>query len=132
MKSLKDFIKKFFPIRKKTKVVEPDKNDVNATKDRKEQSEIVKIPHKYNISENIWTAIYYGMKLGYLKVVDNSGNMNKYGVSRENIFNIIDPDVVDKQTLEKVIKELEDNGIKFKFETNDEWKKVRLKDPEKQ
>ena len=29
MRSLKDFIKKFFPIRKKTKVVEPDKNDVN-------------------------------------------------------------------------------------------------------
>lgn len=132
MRSLKDFIKKIFPIRKKTNVVEPDKNDVNTTKNKKEQFELRKIADKYNIPENIWTAIFYGIKLGYLRVVDNSGNLNKYGVSRENIFNIIDPDVVNKQTLEKVIKELEDNGIKFKFETNDEWKKVRLKDPEKQ
>lgn len=132
MRSLKDFIKKIFPIRKKTNVVEPDKNGVNTTKNKKEQFELRKIADKYNIPENIWTAIFYGIKLGYLRVVDNSGNLNKYGVSRENIFNIIDPDVVNKQTLEKVIKELEDNGIKFKFETNDEWKKVGLKDPEKQ
>ena len=51
--------------------------------------------------------------------------------SIENLFNICDyDDRMSKEEVEKYIADLEKKGIKFKFETNDEWKKAGYKDPD--
>ena len=82
------------------------------------------------------------MKRGYMMndERDSSGNLidkRKYGISRENINVFCDMELSDKESgevvnaemLERIINKLEADGVKFKYETNEEWKKAGLSDP---
>lgn len=97
---------------------------------------------KDQISEEIKNQIKIAMKRGYLMndEKDAKGNLvdkRKYGISRENINIFCDMDLVDKESgevvnaemLERIINKLETDGVKFKYETDDEWRKAGLSDP---
>lgn len=94
------------------------------------------------VSEEIKKQIKNAMKRGYMvnDERDSSGNLidkRKYGISRENINVFCDMElsdkesgeVVNKEMLERIINKLEADGVKFKYETNAEWKKDGLSDP---
>lgn len=94
------------------------------------------------VSEEIKNQIKSAMKRGYMMndERDSSGNLidkRKYGISRENINVFCDMELSDKESgevvnaemLERIISKLEADGVKFKYETNAEWKKAGLSDP---
>lgn len=94
------------------------------------------------VSEEIKNQIKSAMKRGYMMndERDSSGNLidkRKYGISRENINVFCDMELSDKESgevvnaemLERIINKLEADGVKFKYETNAEWKKAGLSDP---
>ena len=78
------------------------------------------------VPANIKKAIRMGMKYGYVE--DKEGN--KWGVSRENIYTVVEDDMCNAEMIERLITKYEAEGIKFKFEKNSEWKKAGYKDPE--
>ena len=83
-----------------------------------------------SLDKNVQQAIEYAVKYGYIEQKEGNKTV-KYGISRENLFNICDyDDRMSKEEVEKYIADLEKKGIKFKFETNDEWKKAGYKDPD--
>lgn len=68
-----------------------------------------------------------GIRMGYIS--QKEGNkIVKYGVSRENIMDVFVGDFTSEE-IERAIAEIEKSGIKFKYETNDEWQKAGYKDP---
>lgn len=72
--------------------------------------------------ESIRDGIRMGMENGYI-YDEESGN--EYGVSRENILDIIESDVVNAEMIEKYISMLENDPkhpIHFRFEKNEEFK----------
>lgn len=83
-----------------------------------------------NIPTNICDAIKYAMKFGYLEQREN-GKAVKYGISRENLLNVIDYDnKFTKKDIEDLIADYEkNNAAKFRFEKDEEWKKAGYKDP---
>ena len=94
------------------------------------------------VSEEINNQIKNAMKRGYMTndEKDASGKLidkRKYGISRENINVFCDMDLSDEESgevvnaemLERIINKLEADGVKFKYETNAEWKKAGLSDP---
>ena len=83
-----------------------------------------------SLDKNVQQAIEYAVKYGYIEQKEGNKTV-KYGISRENLLNICDyDDRMSKEEVEKYIADLEKKGIKFKFETNDEWKKAGYKDPD--
>ena len=64
---------------------------------------------------------------GYVELADNKGV--KYGISKQNIYKIALDDDISLETFKKTIEGLEKDGIKWKFETDDEWKKAGYVDP---
>ena len=71
-------------------------------------------------------AIKQGIEDGYME--DENGN--HFGVSRENIMKLdLDSDMITAQMLESYIDMLETDGVKFKYEKDDEWRKQGFKDP---
>ena len=68
--------------------------------------------------------IRLALKRGY---ISNGGK--KYGVSKENVIDIVDEDEVNGEMLKRLIKRLENDGLKIKYQTNDEWKKAGYSDP---
>lgn len=94
------------------------------------------------VSEEIKNQIKNAMKRGYMTndEKDASGKLidkRKYGISRENINVFCDMELSDEESgevvnaemLERIINKLEADGVKFKYETNAEWKKAGLSDP---
>ena len=94
------------------------------------------------VSDEIKNQIKTAMQRGYMMndKKDKDGKLvdkRKYGISRENInvfcdMDLSDPEsgeVVNAEMLERIINKLEADGIKFKFETNEEWKKAGYVDP---
>lgn len=79
------------------------------------------------IPKNLLEAIKKGMTQGYISV-DENGKQVKYGISRENI-NSIDESELNGEMMERLINKLEADGLKFKFEKDEEWKKAGYKDP---
>lgn len=65
------------------------------------------------------------MEKGYL--IDEESGV-KYGFSRENINTMI-PDDMNQEMFERLVKNLERSGVKFKYEKDSEWKKKGYKDP---
>lgn len=70
-------------------------------------------------------------------LVDDTDN-TKYGISRENIIEFFtDPDVygeyecepINAEMVDRLIAKFEEDGVKFKFEKNEEWKKLKYEDP---
>ena len=87
------------------------------------------------ISEEMKTQIKKAMRNGYM-TNEGTSDKRKYGISRENIHQVFcDPDMmqdgeaVNREMLDRYINKLEADGIKFKYETNAEWKKAGLSDP---
>lgn len=76
------------------------------------------------VPEVVKNAIKLGMKNGFLV----QGGV-KYGISRENIGDIVDDNDCNAEMLERVIRKLEADGIKFKYEKNSEWEKAGYKNP---
>lgn len=70
--------------------------------------------------------IKLAMTKGYLKDGDTK---IKYGISRENIMSIM-PENINAEIAQKLIKNLELSGVKFKFEKDEEWKKRGYHDPQ--
>jgi MoxR-like ATPase len=95
------------------------------------------------IPDELKESIIKGMKRGYVEGMDSkTGNKAKFGISRENISSVfctdefIDPEdeesyeePINAEMLERLITKLEADGIKFKYETNDEFIKKGLKNP---
>lgn len=83
-----------------------------------------------SLDKNVQQAIEYAMKYGYIEQQEGNKTV-KYGISRQNLLDLVDyDDRMSKEEVEKYIADLEKKGIKFKFETNDEWKKAGFKDPD--
>ena len=78
------------------------------------------------IHQNVLDAVRFGMKHGYVHVDDTD-----YGVSRENIWVLFDDELANKEIIQRVINKFEAEDIKFKYETDDEWKKAGYADPSK-
>lgn len=90
---------------------------------------------KEMISEEIKAQIKKGMRNGYM-TNEGSSDKRKYGISRENIHKVFcDPDMmqdgeaINREMLDRYINKLEADGIKFKYETDAEWKKAGFSDP---
>lgn len=74
------------------------------------------------------------MKFGFLKQKEADGKQVKYGVSRENINMLFCDEEynntpINGEMLERIISKFETDGLKFKYEKDEEWKKAGLKDP---
>ena len=81
--------------------------------------------------------ILNGMTKGYIDQ-DEDGKRVKYGISRENISILCDPemyvveednDPINAEMLQRLIDKLEADGYKFKFNTNKEFLDKGYKDP---
>lgn len=83
-------------------------------------------------NEKLIDMIKKGIKKGYL--VGEKPN-KKYGISRENIFDVDfitsdNPEKgLSKEMYIRIIKKLINEGIKFKFEKDSEWKAMNYLDP---
>lgn len=95
-----------------------------STKNTNNSSKSISMVDKRTI-DTIETAI----RQGYISVVEN-GRRIRYGVSRENIADIVIPGGdINAELLEKIINKLESDGVRFKYETNKEWERAGYKDP---
>lgn len=82
-----------------------------------------------SLNKNVQAAIEWAVKHGYIEQKEGNKRV-RYGISRQNLLDIVDyDDGTNKEEVEKYIADLEKSGIKFRFETNDEWKKAGYKDP---
>ena len=80
-----------------------------------------------NLTQMMYSAIEAGIKNGFISFMDENGKKHEFGISKENLQNIIE---LEPENLNKVIKLLEKSGVKFKFETNKEWQDAGYEDPE--
>ena len=77
------------------------------------------------IPENVKMLIKHGMQEGWVK---QPNDPKKYGISRENIYNIEDT-ILNGEQMERLISKFEADGIKFKYEKDEEWKMAGYSDP---
>ena len=82
-----------------------------------------------SLDKNIKDLIKLGMRCGYVIMDDEHGKPVKYGISRENIFNLQYDEKISIDEIKKYVDELEKDGVKFRFEKDEEWKDSGLKDP---
>lgn len=80
--------------------------------------------------ENIKQIFDMGIQQGFISI---EGDDHKYGISKENIQKVIN-DIDERKQLngemiQRYIDMVEENGIKFKYQTDDEWKKAGYTDP---
>lgn len=85
------------------------------------------------VSDDLKNLIARAMRQGYILQEENGKNV-KYGISRQNIGMIFcdeeyNEDPINAEMLERIIDKLEADGNKFKYETDDDYKKAGLKDP---
>jgi hypothetical protein len=86
------------------------------------------------IPETMKKQVRLAMTRGYLT---NTGTSDKrhYGISRENIASVFcdeeynEEDTLNREMLERLIRKLEADGAKFKYETDAEFLKDGLSDP---
>jgi hypothetical protein len=53
----------------------------------------------------------------------------RFGVSKENISSIVNEEECNAEMLERIIRRFENEGITWKYEKNQDWKKLKLEDP---
>ena len=82
----------------------------------------------HSVSNKVYNVIKQGMTKGYV-TVEHDKEGKKYGISKQNIYKIDVSDDITIETLRKIVSDLEQNGAKWKFETDDEWKKAGFADP---
>ncbi len=77
--------------------------------------------------DGVVKSLLSGIKMGFISQKEGS-KIVKYGISRENIMDVFVDDFTSEE-IERAIAEIEKSGIKFKYETNDEWQKAGYEDP---
>ena len=71
------------------------------------------------VNEELLNFIKQMMKDGYIQV---EGDSRKFGVSKENIADVVDMEECNMEMLERIIRRFEEEGIKWKHETDEDWK----------
>lgn len=89
---------------------------------------------KEMMDEKLKTTIKKAMKNGFMTNGPESSDKRKYGISRENAHLVFcDPEMtenpINREMLDRFINKMEADGITFKYETDDEWRKAGLTDP---
>ena len=89
---------------------------------------------KEMIDEKLKNVIKKAMKSGFMTNGADSSDKRKYGISRQNAPLVFcDPemteDPINREMLDRFINKMEADGITFKYETDDEWRKAGLVDP---
>ena len=89
---------------------------------------------KEMMDETLKTNIKKAMRNGFMTNGPDSSDKRKYGISRENAHLIFcDPEMTEnacnREMFDRFINKLEADGIKFKYETDDEWRKAGYTDP---
>lgn len=83
---------------------------------------------KTKLPKNIQKYLFHGIVDGFLMDATSPGDI--YGISRENILNLIDIDGITQEMVEDFIRQLEEKGVEFKFEKDSEFLKLGYKNPE--
>ena len=86
------------------------------------------------ISEEMKTQIKKAMRNGFMTNGPDSSDKRKYGISKENAPLVFcDPEMTEnacnREMFDRYINKLEADGLKFKYETDDEWRDAGLVDP---
>lgn len=89
---------------------------------------------KEMMDETLKNNIKKAMRNGFMTNGPDSADKRKYGISRENAPLVFcDPEMTEnacnREMFDRYINKLEADGIKFKYETDAEWKKAGLVDP---
>ena len=89
---------------------------------------------KEMMDETLKNNIKKAMRNGFMTNGPDSSDKRKYGISRENAPLVFcDPEMTEnacnREMFDRYINKLEADGIKFKYETDAEWKKAGLVDP---
>ena len=83
------------------------------------------------VSDEVKDYVKKAIERGY--VTDPNRNNKKYGISRENIFAVLQDEEMglNAEMLQRLINKFEADQVTFKFETNKGWEKAGYADPEK-
>ena len=85
------------------------------------------------VPESIKKMIKSSMEDGYftMDIEDEDGNVKKvkFGVCKETVGQLVDEDECNAEMLERTIRKLENDGIKWKYDKPQDWKKLKLEDP---
>ena len=89
---------------------------------------------KEMMDETLKNNIKKAMRNGFMTNGPDSSDKRKYGISRENAPLVFcDPEMTEnacnREMFDRYINKLEADGIKFKYETDDEWRDAGLVDP---
>ena len=89
---------------------------------------------KEMMDETLKNTIKKAIKNGFMTNGPDSSDKRKYGISRENAPLVFcDPEMTEnacnREMFDRYINKLEADGIKFKYETDADWKKAGLVDP---
>ena len=89
---------------------------------------------KEMMDETLKNNIKKAMRNGFMTNGPDSPDKRKYGISRENAPLVFcDPEMTEnacnREMFDRYINKLEADGLKFKYETDDEWKDAGLVDP---
>ena len=89
---------------------------------------------KEMMDETLKNTIKKAMRNGFMTNGPDSSDKRKYGISKENAPLVFcDPEMTEnacnREMFDRYINKLEADGIKFKYETDAEWKKAGLVDP---
>jgi len=100
------------------------KEESNSRRDKKDSNMVPKA---------IQDTVALGMKNGFINIdmEDEKGNINtvSFGVSKETISEIINPEECSAEMLERTISKCEANGLTWKYEKPQNWSKLGLEDP---
>jgi MoxR-like ATPase len=103
-------------------IVDKDEKDAAEGKKSRKNSEM--------IPQEIIDAVKKGMRYGFIEQREEDGSTIQYGISRENVYSIEDSEI-NREQMERLVRKLEADGLKFKFEKDSEWKAKGYKDPNK-
>lgn len=78
------------------------------------------------LSQEVQDLIYGAMRDGFI-LLENGSNREKWGVSKENVMKMIDPEVANAEQITRYIKKLEAEGMKFYYATNKDIEKDGIK-----
>ena len=89
---------------------------------------------KEMMDETLKNNIKKAMRNGFMTNGPDSSDKRKYGISRENAPLVFcDPEMTEnacnREMFDRYINKLEADGLKFKYESDAEWKKAGIVDP---
>ena len=89
---------------------------------------------KEMMDETLKNTIKKAMRNGFMTNGPDSSDKRKYGISKENAPLVFcDPEMTEnacnREMFDRYINKLEADGLKFKYETDDEWRDAGLVDP---